>query len=70
MEQPDLLMVCVVALLSVFALLSVLAVAMRALVTVFPERPVDSDPAMLAAVAAAATAAYPGTKITNVTEIR
>ena len=70
MEQPDLLLVCLSALIAVFALLTLLAGAMRVLVTVFPEQTQDGDAAVLAAVATVATAAYPGTRVTNVTEIR
>lgn len=70
MNQPDLLLVCLSAFVAVFVLLTILAGAMRVLVTVFPERTQVGDAAVLAAVAAAATAAYPGTKVTNVSEIR
>ncbi|MGD2134577.1 MAG: hypothetical protein PVF27_00380 [Gemmatimonadales bacterium] len=70
MEQPSLLLVSITAMFGVFALLALLAVAMRVLIAVFPERAVEDDGAVLAAVTAAATAAYPGTKITSVTEIR
>ena len=68
--EPDLLMICVTAMLAVFILLGLLALAMRALMAVFPERAVGDDAPMLAAVAVAASAAYPGTTITNVTELR
>lgn len=70
MDQPSLLLVSVTAMLGVFGLLALLAVAMRALVAMFPERLEEDDGAMLAAVTATATAAYPGTKVTSVTEIR
>lgn len=70
MEQASLLPICITAMLGVFALLALLAGAMRTLVVLFPERAEGDDAAMLAAVTAAATAAYPGTKVTNVTEIR
>jgi len=67
---PNLLMICITAMLAVFLLLGMLALAMRALMAVFPERATGDDGPMLAAMAAAVAAAYPGTTITNVTELR
>ena len=70
MESPDLLMVCVSALLAVFVLLTLLALVMRGLIAVFPEKTGKADPAMLAAVASVAAAVFPGSKITKVEEER
>ncbi len=72
MNPPDLLVICTSAFVAVFLLLSFLAVVMRGLMAVYPEREVvgGMDPATLAAVTAAATFAFPGTKVTNVEEIR
>ena len=67
----DLLTICLSAFVAVFLLLSALAVVMRVLIVVFPQRVADdSDAAVLAAVTSAVTAAYPGTKVTKVEEIR
>ena len=68
--EPNLLLICTSAAVAVFALLTLLAIAMRVLMAVFPEEIGQGDAAMLAAVATAVSAAYPGTKITDVTEIR
>ncbi len=70
METPNLLMVCVSAFSAVFVLLALLAAAMRGLMAVFPEATAKADPAMLAAVSAAAAAAFPGAKITRIEEER
>nr|NIM47688.1 hypothetical protein [Gemmatimonadales bacterium] len=58
------------ALAAVFLLLTLLAVVMRALIAVFPEKVTTTDAAVLAAVTAAVSAAYPGAKITNIEEER
>ena len=70
MGSPDLLMVCVAAFLAVFVLLTLLALAMRGLIAVFPERTGKADPAMLAAVTSVVAAVFPGFKITRVEEER
>ncbi len=70
MGSPDLLVVCVSAFASVFLLLTLLAVIMRALIAVFPEKVTTTDSAVLAAVTAAASAAYPGARIVNIQEER
>jgi hypothetical protein len=68
MEPAEFLIVCVSACIAVFVLLTLLALAMRALVVVFPERTTGGDAALLSAVATAASAAYPGMKITRIEE--
>lgn len=70
MPSPDLLVVCLTAFVAVFALLGVLALVMRGLLTLFPAPApsTSSDHAVLAAVSAAAAAAYPGMRITKIEE--
>jgi hypothetical protein len=63
-------MVCVSAFLAVFVLLSFLALAMRGLIAIFPEKTATTDPALLAAVAAAVSAVYPGSKIARIEDER
>jgi hypothetical protein len=70
MGSPDLLLICVSSFAAVFLLLSVLALVMRALMALFPHRTDLTDTAMLAAVAAAVSAAYPGATITRIEETR
>jgi hypothetical protein len=72
MDPQNLLVICTSAFVAVFLLLTFLAVVMRLLMAVYPQT-VDAggpDPAILAAVTAAATYAFPGTKVTKVEEIR
>ena len=66
----NLLLICVSAFAAVFVLLSLLALVMRALIALFPDRTNGADAALLSAVATATTAAYPGMKITSVEEER
>lgn len=70
MNEPDLLVICAAAFVAVFLLLSLLAVVMRVLTAVYPEKPTGIDGATLAAVSAAVSAAYPGMRITNVEETK
>ncbi len=68
MDSYQLLFVCLSALLAVFVLLTILAVTMRLLVAVFPEKLAKSDAALLAAVTTAVASIYPGMKVTRVEE--
>ena len=70
MGSADIVIVCVSAFIAVFLLLTVLALVMRALISVFPQLTGGSDVAVLAAVSAAVAAAYPGARITNIEEQR
>jgi hypothetical protein len=70
MGSPDIFIVCVSAFIAVFVLLTVLALVMRALIAVFPQLTGGSDVAVLAAVSAAAAAAYPGARISKIEEQR
>jgi hypothetical protein len=70
MNPPDLLVICLSAFVAVFLLLSFLAVVMRGLIAVYPEKVGGIDHATIAAVTAAAAYAFPGTKVTRVEEIK
>ena len=71
MAVPDLLLVCVAAFTAVFVMLGALALVMRALIALFPERATQSiDTAVVAAVAAAASVAYPDSRIVRIEETR
>ena len=70
MNPPDLLVISLSAFVAVFLLLGFLAVVMRLLMAAYPQRALGIDSATIAAVTAAATYAFPGTKVTNVEEIR
>lgn len=71
MGSLELLLICVSAFIGVFILLSFLALIMKLIIAVFPEKAESvSDTAVLAALATVVTAVYPGTKITKVEEIQ
>lgn len=70
MASVDLLMICVVAFAAVFVLLSFLAVLMRVIVSVFPERKASGDAALVAAIHSSYQALYPGTSVSRIEELR
>ena len=53
-----------------FLLLTVLAIIMRVILVLFPEKEMEEDSAMLAAVATTINTMFPGTKITKIEEIK
>ena len=70
MPSNELLLICVSAFVVVFFLLAMLALVMRLIMAVFPEKIVQSDSAYVAAIASVMTSLFPGTKITKVEEIK
>jgi hypothetical protein len=68
MEQHSLLMVCVASFVAVFVVLTFLAATMRVLMRVFPDKGAGIDPATLAAITSAASAAYPESRVTDIQE--
>ena len=70
MPTPDLLSICITAFIGVFILLSILAMVMRLILVVFPDRGKKTDAAVLASVASVLNTIYPGTKITKIEEIK
>lgn len=67
MTTPDLVTVCVAALIAVFALLISLAAGMRLIMWLFPEKG-DDESEIYAAIAATYRSVYPGTRITKIEE--
>ena len=70
MESMDLLLVCISSFIGVFVLLSVLALVMKIIIAIFPEKAATVDAAVVAALAATIGTVYPGTKITNIEEMK
>ena len=68
MLNNDLLLICGVAFLMVFIILTLLALSMRIIILVFPEKSAKIEAAMIAAVTAAVQTIMPGTKVTKVEE--
>jgi len=65
--SADLLYICITAFAAVFVVLTVLALLMRLILALFPERDGD-DAAVVAAVTAVALTLYPGTRVTKIEE--
>jgi len=78
MENPNLFLVCLNAFTAVLGLLWMLAIALRGLIELFPEKPApqtdaavpQTDAAVAVAIAAAANAIVPGARVTRIEEIR
>jgi hypothetical protein len=68
MEASQLLLICVAAFVAVFIVLSLLAVIMRVIIIIFPDKVNGSDTALLAAISTSINRLYPGTKITKIEE--
>jgi len=70
MNDPNLIVVCIVAFLTVMTLLSVLASVIRLLTRFFPDQPVHEGPvvdsATLAAIQAAVQQQVPGGRLVRV----
>jgi hypothetical protein len=67
---PNLILVCVSAFVAVFVLLSILAISMRLILVIFPEKERKTDAALLAAVSTTMQSLYPGTIITKIEEAK
>lgn len=71
MENPNLFLVCLNAFAAVLGLLWALAIALRGLIELFPEKPQpQADAAIAVAIASAANAIIPGARVTRIEEVR
>ncbi len=70
MASTDLLVICAVAFITVFVILIVLAVIMRLIIIVFPEKVDGFDAAILSVMASTYQTIYPNTKITKIEEVK
>ena len=52
----------------VFVILAVLALVMRLIIVIFPEKLAETDAATIAALTAAVQTVFPGTKVTTIEE--
>ncbi len=68
METTELYMICGIAFLVVFVILTFLPFLMRIIMHKFPEKVAEIDSALIAAVAATVQTVFPGTKITKLEE--
>ena len=69
MEFPELVSVCISAFIVVFIILTALALFMRLIIILFPDKP-DDDKAVYAVIASVMNSIYPGTKITKIEEVK
>lgn len=70
MGEPNLLMICLNAFVAVLVLLSVLAVTIRLLITLFPEKEKSSDAVIASAINMAVQKVSPGATVSRIEEIR
>lgn len=68
MESTDLVLICGVSFLMVFLILILLALVMRLIIVLFPEKKVETDAAIVAALTATMQSVFPGTNITKIEE--
>jgi len=64
----DLFSACLIALVSVFTLLGLLAVIMELITFLFPQREERIDPVLVAAITTTVTSIYPGARVTRIEE--
>lgn len=70
MVPSDILLISFSALLTVFIILSGLAVIMQLILRFFPVKESEEDVAIYSAIASVYSSLYPGTKITKIEEIK
>jgi len=71
--QLNLLMMCIASFTAVFCVLAFLAIAMRLIIILFPEKVIEAggdDAAIYAAITSTYARLYPGTKVTGIKEIK
>ncbi len=68
MEATSLFSACLIALVSVFALLGVLALTIELITTIFPERRHAVDSALAAAISTIVAQVIPGARVTRIEE--
>ena len=68
MGNGEFLLTSIIALFTVFIVLTVLAVLIRILTSVFPQKFSDDDPAIVAAISSHFSRNYPQTIITKIEE--
>ncbi len=70
MESPDILSISFSVILTVFLILTVLAISIKIITQLFPFKENKEDTTIYAAIASNYSAIYPGTKITKIEEIK
>ena len=70
MGSPDLLLICSLSFLSVFLILSLLALVMHIITYLLPHKEKQSDAALYAAITATAAQHYPICRISKIEELK
>lgn len=70
MGSPDLLLICGLSFLSVFLILSLLALVMHVITWLLPHKEKQSDAALYAAITATAAQQYPIHRISKIEELK
>jgi len=70
MAPENLIQICAIAFVSVFGLLSFLAITMKLITTVFPQRIKRLDQAVVAAISSTVATLLPGSTVTRIEEER
>ncbi len=70
MEVSGLISICLSALVAVFLVLTFLAIIMRFIIFIFPEKQKDEDQALIAAITSTINRLYPKTQITKIEELK
>lgn len=70
MENLNLLAICLSAFVYVFVILVILAFLIRLIMLLFPAAKEADDAALLAAISSTYTGIFPGTKVTNIEELK
>ena len=70
MESIEIVYISISALITVFVILSGLAILMLIIIRVFPNKNIEEDLAPYSAIASVYSKLYPGTKITRIEEVK
>ena len=68
MDSPNLIIISFISFAAVITILSLLAIIMRILIAVFPEKEDDDNSAIIAAINTVYQKQYPGTRIIKIGE--
>ena len=68
MDTPNLIAVCSLTFVVVFLLLTFLAIAMRLITALFPDRRKGPDPTLAAAISSSVAMLYSGARVTKIEE--
>jgi hypothetical protein len=68
LDATSLVFACLIALISVFALLGALALIFELIIVLFPARKKGIDPVLIGAISTAVATVFPGAKLIRIEE--